>query len=237
MGAKALGRWGRQMVFGLTVAAVAVCLSGKTASAQSRMDLLGGYSYGSDGLSFYCGYGCGNGLQGYAADFTYNLSPYIGLEGAFTGHRGSGALESEVATSSNNGYSDNESETMYVYTFGPRLTLPARNFTLFTHLLAGGLHMSDNYSNTCIPATGSSPDCYSTETGKFYGSGFAFKTGGGVNWNHGAWGIRLLELNYVHGEMPLTETSNEYGQYHFQGSTSGFEMVTGVTFSIGTTER
>ena len=41
------------------------------------------------------------------------------------------------------------------------------------------------------------------------GNGFALKTGGGVDWNHGRWGIRILEVDYVHTSTRVSETEDD----------------------------
>jgi len=230
--AELLAKWSKRAILGLAGLGLAVGLSGGVASAQDKMEVFGGYSYGTNGISTYCDYGCTTGLHGYATGFAYNFNPYLGMEGAFTGHSGSNTVYSELPTTNNTGENETQSQALYVYTFGPRLTLATRDFSLYTHLLVGGIHTSGNYADNCIPATGSS-GCWSDETGTYSGSGFAVRVGGGVNWRHGAWGIRILGLDYVHGSVPIERTSNLYGTYNYPSSGSAFEMVTGVTFNFG----
>jgi hypothetical protein len=91
---------------------------------------------------------------GYDASFTYTFTSHVGMEAPFTGHNGSFTQDSEVATSENEGFRDPGKQGLYVYTFGPRLSLPTGNFSLFSHFLVGATHVTENFSDTSTPPTG-----------------------------------------------------------------------------------
>lgn len=218
----------------VSILALAVLIVGAPAKAQdSKVTVFGGYSFGTNNFSNEVD----PGLHGYALSAAYNFNKYIGLEANFSGHNGTSTLYSEAPTSGNNGYKDVAGEDIYTYVFGPKLTLPLGNFSLFTHILVGGSHVHAGGTDKCVPEVGNSSSCSGNPVQFFRasGSGMAVKTGGGVDWNHGRWGIRILELDYVHSQVFVTdsETCSGCQTYGNDGSWSGVELSTGVTFHFG----
>ncbi|MGO9642145.1 MAG: outer membrane beta-barrel protein [Candidatus Acidiferrales bacterium] len=221
----------------LSVLGLMICLAGAPAHAQDgRISLFGGYSYGTNNFYSY-----DPGLNGYGVAVAYNLNKHIGLEANFSGHNGTSTIYSELPTTTENGYADVVRQDIYTYTFGPKLSLPVGHFSLFTHFLVGAAHIHNGETESCIPETGGSgSSCSESDYPYHYGShgnGFAFKTGGGVDWNHGHWGVRILEVDYVHAEVSATETDTcpECTPYThtYAESANNFELATGVTFNFG----
>jgi hypothetical protein len=216
-----------------------ICLAGASAYAQEtpKISVFGGYSYqlnnlGQNTCFFTCGEGA-SGLHGYAASATYNATKNIGLEANFSGHNGSPLLASEAPTSSNNGYVEHSGQDIYTYTFGPKLTLPIGHFAAYTHFLVGGMHAHQAFNEVCVPATGST--CSGTpNTANFKGTGMAFKTGAGLDWNRGRWGIRVLEVDYIHSSVWATGTcSSGCGPaISLNLGTNNFELATGLTVNF-----
>lgn len=223
----------------VSLAVLAACLvgfGGLPARAQSKMQVYGGYSFGTNSCFGSCYED--PGLQGYTAAFTYNFNRHIGLEANFSGHNGSTITDSETPTSSDTGYQYKVGQNIYVYTFGPRFTLPLGNFALFSHVLVGASYISANETDSCIPATGTGEveTCGSNDRWKWHGDGFASKFGGGVDWNHKNIGIRILEVDYIHGQLFTTEDEPSCagcGTYKFDASGNAFEMSAGLTFNFG----
>src|SRR5580692_6715283 len=146
----------------LLAAAFALCLggSGKAQDSVPKMQVFGGYSYGTNSCFGECFFD--PGLHGYTAAATYNFNRHIGLEANFSGHNGSATLDHELPTSSENGFLDTVNENIYVYTFGPRLSLPVGDFSLFTHFLVGGTHVDENGKDQCLLATDGESSCGTT---------------------------------------------------------------------------
>lgn len=223
------------------VAVTALALGlGSVARAQDsvpKMQVFGGYSFGTNSCFASIGF-CfvDPALHGYAASFAYNFNNHIGLEANFSGHNGTSTVDKEPPTSSSMGFFDTENQNIYVYTFGPRLSLPVGKFSLFSHVLVGAVHLNEATNNECIPAT-SGPDFCSTPPVngvRTHGNGFAAKFGGGVDWNHRRWGIRILEVDYTHGQVYTSNlSSNSTATQNFDSTGNEFEMSTGVTFNFG----
>jgi hypothetical protein len=232
--ANVVGKWGKQVILGVVGVGLAVCMTSGTTQAQSKFNVFGGYSYGTNNIEYGCE--CDPGLHGYAGSFTYNLAPHIGLEGAFTGHNGTNTIYNEPVSANNYQDTQTAKQGLYTYTFGPRFSLPEGNFSLFSHFLVGGTHLSETLTYICTPPTGSEDTC-TGDTNNVYGSGFAFKTGAGVDWNHGGWGIRILEVDYIHSDLYAkateTQSSTTYTPTSFDISGNSFELATGVTFNFG----
>ena len=113
------------------------------------------------------------------------------------------------------------------------------HFSLFTHFLVGAAHVHDGETDKCAPATGEDEETCSSDYPYNYsshGNGFAFKTGGGVDWNHGSWGVRILEVDYVRTEVYATETQSCTGctpyTYTYPLATNNFELAAGFTFNV-----
>lgn len=219
----------------LSVLVLTFCFAGVPAHAQDgKISIFGGYSFGTNN------YYSDPGLHGYAAAVVLNFNNHIGLEANFAGHNGTTTTYSESPTSADNGYSDVVRQDLYEYTFGPKLSLPLGHFSLFTHFLVGAARVHNGETDNCIPATGSESETCSTAYPYHYGShgnGFAFKTGGGVDWNHGHWGVRILEVDYVRTEVYPTETETCGGcttyTYTYSEGENNFELATGITFNLG----
>ncbi len=56
--ANVVGKWGKQVMLGVVGVGLAVGLSGSAAQAQSKMDVFGGYSYGTNSFTFTCDIEC-----------------------------------------------------------------------------------------------------------------------------------------------------------------------------------
>lgn len=232
-----------RVLLGLLALGLTICLAGAPAQAQnSKLNVFAGYSYGINNIgcssSGYCS--SDPGLHGYSVAATYNFNNHIGLEGNFSGHNGTSLTYTEGASSTYDGYADSLEQDLYTYTFGPRVSLPVGNFSLFTHFLVGGVHVHEAFKETCIQSSGS--DVGTCPTAPYYtdiahGNGFAFKTGGGVDWNHGRWGIRILEVDYIRNDLVATEPATCSSCTTNSSTVSGnnFELATGITFNFGGT--
>jgi hypothetical protein len=216
----------------VSILALAVVIISAPANAQdSKVSVFGGYSFGTN--NFFNQFD--PGLHGYALSAAYNFNKHIGLEANFSGHNGTSTIRFDAPALNNFGQNDVVSQDIYTYVFGPKLSLPVGNFSLFAHFLVGGSHFHQSDSNICTPS--GSSGCFTNSFTRGSASGMAVKTGGGVDWNHGRWGIRILELDYVHSQAFGTATqtcSSCSGQpFSSDGSWSGVEMSTGVTFNFG----
>lgn len=214
-----------------------VCLAPQAKAQSKRINIFGGYSFGTNSLYQSEGPATAVSLNdGYGFGVAFNLNNHIGLEANFTGHKGTPTLYIQPVTSNNNGYLDTVNENLYTYTFGPRLFQNFGNFTVFTHFLVGGAHFTTTEKQTCLPSPSGScgspnPSVYTSS-----GSGFAFKTGGGVDWSHGIFGIRILEVDYLHAQMLSAFTPVSYpneSPWSMPQSGSGFELTTGITINFG----
>ncbi len=178
--------------------------------------------------------GLTNELHGYTLSGVYAFNSHIGIEANFDGHNGSPTVFSSPVTATSNGEVETEGQDFYTYTFGPKLTLPVGNFALFTHFLVGGAHGHESFTVKCLQSAGSESSCFTTSTSGAHGNGFAFKTGGGVDWNHGRLGVRILEVDYLHASTFVTELCGGCTQSDSFGITANnFELATGVTFNFG----
>jgi hypothetical protein len=232
------GKWGKKLLFGLAAMGLAAGLSGGAAQAQSKMQVFGGYSYNSGGANqYYCIEICSPGTSnnGYAASYAYSFTPHIALEGAFSGYDGTTTPFSYAPGTIDSGYAVKDDAKKYFYTVGPRLSYPVGDFSMFSHFLVGGAHIHETITETCTPSEngcGTPNPLKETDSG----NGLAFKVGGGVDWNHGAWGIRLLELDYVRTQLNISGTTNQ-PQYEPTFSTylpaSSLQFAVGVTFNFG----
>ena len=179
-----------------------------------------------------CGGGLTTGLHGYTVAGSYAFTNHLGIEADFAGNNGSPTIFSAPVTATANGQVETEGQDFYTYTFGPILTLPVGNFSLFTHFLVGGVHGHESFTDKCIQSAGAGT-CFTTSTSDAHGNGFAFKTGGGVDWNHGHWGIRILEVDFVHANTFVTELCGGCTQLQSFGITADdFALATGFTFNF-----
>ncbi len=223
----------KQGWFAVSVLVLTLVFTGASAHAQDgKISLFGGYSFGTN--TYYNG---DPGLHGYAASAVLNFNKHVGLEANFSGHNGTTQVYSD-SYSGDNTYTDVARQDLYALTFGPKLSIPVGHFSLFTHFLVGAARVHDGETETCTPTTGSEgcsssyPYQYST-----HGNGFAFKTGGGVDWNNGWWGVRILEVDYVRTEVYGTETQTcatcgGVSTYKFDSGINNFELATGFTFNL-----
>lgn len=226
----------KNTLFGLLALGLVICLTGSTANAQDyKMSAFAGYSFGTSNNG--CVDGCFDpSLHGYAASFTYNLNRHIGIEANFSGRNGDTTLYMQAATSTSNGENFFQRQDIYFYTFGPRLTMPVGKFSIYTHFLVGAAHYHTGTTDVCIPATGESEGCFSTSAAHATATAFAVKVGGGVDWNHGRWGVQLLEVNYIRSEMQINETDcTGCTPFNFPGGSNNVELTTGVKFNFGGT--
>lgn len=218
------------------VIALFLSFGGSIAKAQdSKMDVFGGYSFATGNCFNACDID-DPGFHGYALAYAYNLNRHIALEANFSGHNGTETTYSYAPTTDSTGYQYQSNVNIYTYTFGPRFSIPVGSFTLFSHILVGAAHLNSTETDTCLPATGSDEEGCGNPSKYHYvynGSGFATKIGGGVNWNHKRWGIRILEADFVHGEVSTKERYDGGNSYQYVSSGSGFELATGVTFNFG----
>lgn len=223
-----------------------LCLAGSAAQAQdSRLQVFGGYSFATHSCFGTCVLDevKDPGLHGYTAAFVYNFNSHLGLEANFSGHNGTPTIEHDYPTPFGTGEIDKQNQNLYIYTFGPRLSIDVGDFSLFAHFLVGGTHVSGNAQQQCTAATGEGGEtCGSTAnvtTDTLSGSGFATKIGGGVDWNHKRWGIRILEVDYLDGQFYATDTPvacPDCAKTSEDTSGAAFELSTGLTFNFGGTE-
>jgi hypothetical protein len=224
------------VVSGLLVAASLVCLGGPAAKAQdegSKFDVTGMYSYLDHGMS------CGNefegcffddpGLQGAKIAGVVNLNRHVGIECNLAYHAGTHNPFSEAASGDSEQDTERERDNVTTYLCGPKLTEPVGKFEVFGHFLAGAMHVStlDVFSD----------DGNVDEEAAFKGTLFGLEVGGGVDWVHNHWGIRLLEVDYVHGAGTLAgrctvdcepgETLTEIESAH------DVQIAMGVSFRFG----
>lgn len=229
----------KKQVLGVCLLGVMVGLTGVSAHAQgtSKFTVFGGYSYLDNNWGNGCVGSCIGGLSsqlhGYSISGVYNFNNHIGIEANFSGHNGTSTVDSEPATATENGYIDSENQDIYTYTFGPKLTQPIGNFAIFGHFLVGGDHGHEAFRDNCLQSSGSDSTCSSPSTASARGSGFAFKTGGGVDWNHGRWGVRILKVDLVHASTFATEVCAGCTPYSFNISGNNFELATGITVNLG----
>lgn len=214
-----------------------LCLGGSAARAQdsgSRFDVSGLYSYISHSASSS---GCGGesfvqcfdpGLQGFKIAGVVNLDRHLGVECNMAYHAGTHTIFSITQTSSQQNTRERDNITTYLC--GPKVTEPVGNFELFTHFLAGGMHDSENGA---FIETGDGT--FETETA-VKGTLFGMEVGGGVDWVHDHWGIRLLELDYVHGTGTIKgRCTINCGPETFTGiaGVNDLQIAMGVDFRFG----
>jgi hypothetical protein len=227
----------KKHVLGIFLFGIIVCLTGVSAHAQSisKISLFGGYSYldnnWGNGCFGSCGSGLTTGLHGYTVAAAYSFNNHLGLEANFAGHNGSPTVQTLSPLGTSNGFVESENQDFYTYTFGPKLTLPVGNFSIFTHFLVGAAHGHETFTEKCLQATGGGT-CFNTFITDAHGNGFAFRTGGGADWNHGRWGVRILEVDYVHASTYVNETFNSSAPDSLNFGADNFELATGVTFNF-----
>jgi hypothetical protein len=208
----------KHVLLGAAVLAVLICWNSAPAEAQG-LDVFGGYSYELNNTNVSA---VDPGVHGYNLAVTANLNRHIGIEANFAGHNGRSTVYSD-ATETDTVFTDN-----YTYTFGPKLTQPVGNFDIYTHFLVGAMQAHEGESDICT----ASYTC--SVTGSAHGTGFGFVTGGGVDWFHGHWGIRILEVDYVRGEPNFTSaSSNSANVVTAPGEVSDFRLATGVIWRFG----
>jgi len=197
-----------------------LCMGG-IARAQGA-DVFVGYSFEQDSFQN------GVGLHGYNLAGTYNLNPKVGIEANLAGHHGNTTIF-ETKTSAGTS-STTDKNDIFTFVFGPKLTHvigPSNNFEAYTHLLVGGskVHSSQVFKSGTVVSPGFS----------IGGRGFAFATGGGVDWFHGTWGIRILEMDLVR-TTSITSTSScgtNCTQKSKVGSATDFRIASGLIWRFG----
>lgn len=224
------------------VLALMLCLSTAPAYAQ-KFDVFGGYSFSTNNSNFGSNYASlssstfnplGYGLHGYNVAAVYNFDPHIGIEANFAGHNGNTTLYSDITGTINTDTVKSQMDSYYTV-FGPKLTQPVGNFQLFGHVLVGvnWNHVSSVESGTdCDSSTGTCNPIKDTSRG------FAFVGGGGVDWTHGMWGIRILEVDFVHNSGNVSETYPDYpGETWTSPVTrNNISLSTGIVFHFGKTQ-
>jgi hypothetical protein len=229
----------KKMLFGLLVLGLIFCLTSAPAQAQNvnhegRWGLFAGYAYGTNNINAF-----DPGIHGYTAAVTYNFNNHIGLEANFSGHNGTSPISFTPATSTANGRNDTLAQDLYTYTFGPKITQRVGNFSLFTHFLVGGVHVHEGFVDKCLLSSGTDSSCFTTFRSNSRGNGFAFKTGAGVDWNHGRWDLRILEVDYIRNEIFVTETCSidcsNGAPFSNNSAANNFELSTGISFHFGGT--
>ncbi|HUK30599.1 MAG TPA: outer membrane beta-barrel protein [Candidatus Acidoferrum sp.] len=225
----------KQVLIGLLAVGLVICLTGASAHAQdSKMSVFAGYSFGTSNNGCQFEECFDPTLHGYAASFTYNFNRHFALEANFSGRNGDNTLFSQPVTSSENGENFFERQDMYFYTFGPRLTMPVGKFSIYTHFLVGAATIHTGTIDKCILSSTADSECFSTETSSAHGTGFALKVGGGADWNHGRWGIQILEVNFIRTEIQTT-ANDCVGCTPFMTpfAANNVELTTGVKFNFG----
>src|ERR1700722_11132499 len=101
-------------------------LSTITVNAQdAKIDLFGGYSYGTNNLGCNLSFGCESvGVNGDSAAAACHFNKFVGLEANFSGHNGILTTFSIPSTASTNAEKNTLSHNIYNYPFGPNLSLP-----------------------------------------------------------------------------------------------------------------
>jgi hypothetical protein len=220
-------------------------LGGTSARAQetSKFDFSADYSYIAHNLTnSYCGdYGdfveCEDpGLQGFKLAGAVNLNSHVGIQCDVSYHAGNHTVYGYAYPEDEEQYTGREADDITTFTCGPKLTERVGNFELFGTLGAGGMHAYQNFLE--YEAEGEDPNNYG-ETAK--GTIFGLEVGGGVDWVRKHWGIRLLEVDYVHGTGTLNgrcEIDCSDGGYAFTGvaKANDLQIAMGVNFRFGSTK-
>jgi hypothetical protein len=178
-----------------------------------------GYSFEQDNVQ------SGVGLHGYNASGTFDLNRKIAIEANFAGHHGNTVIFSQSAPVG----AVTQKDDIFTYVFGPKLTHvigPSNNFELFGHFLIGGSNVHSSSQNS---------GAFGGASSSASGSGFAFVTGGGLDWFRGTWGIRILEVDFVRTSS-ITMTSSCGGtcvQKATGDSANNFRFSTGLLLHWG----
>jgi hypothetical protein len=175
--------------------------TGGIAFAQ-RVDVFGGYSYKEASFASTRGVG----THGANVAGTWNLSRNVGIEGNLAWHQGSKLVHSHLQGI----YQTTDTNEISTLVFGPKLSHtigPGNDFEAFAHFMVGGsrFYSSTEKSGLLGP----------TSTSR-RGSGFSLVAGGGLDWFHGAWGIRMLEVDGVRtSKIKITASHNNCSQCGF----------------------
>lgn len=158
-----------------------------SANAASKIDVFVGYSY----LENSFGNRVGN--HGYQLQGTWNTNRQVGFQADFSGHHGSTTPFSASVPATALGQHDD----IYTVLFGPKLTYRANGFEIFLHFLPGIMHGRSSATNSGPAGT--------TRT-LLSGTGFGLALGGGVDWTpeNRRWAVRVLQLDYIHGNVAAT---------------------------------
>lgn len=217
----------KQLICGAFVLGILICLSGAPAQAQSKIDIFGGYSFQDNSFN-----DDDPGLHGANVSVTYNLNRHVGMEANFATHDGTNIVYTENEPVMNPTFTEVDTQKSDIFTamFGPKLTEPIGKFDLYTHFLVGVAH-SHNNDSFVDTTDGTVSDTGFDET---KGTGFGMELGGGVDWNHGRWGVRILEADYVHASTsgPFTCGTCNYTET-FENTQDDFQLSTGIIFHWG----
>ena len=161
------------------------------ANAASKIDVFAGYSYLENS------FGDRVGNHGYLLQGTWNANKQVGFQADFSGHYGSTIPFSASVPST----TFMQHDDMYTVLFGPKLTYRANGFEIFLHFLPGIMHGRSSGTN-------SSP-LGITRT-LISGTGFGLALGGGVDWapSNRRWAVRVLQLDYIHGNVTANVTTS-----------------------------
>jgi hypothetical protein len=128
-----------------------------SAFSQNGAEIFGGYSYQRTG---------GEGVNGFNASVTGNVTPWVGITGEFAGH-----MKSESVAVPSPGVFVNADAKLLAFRFGPKFTSHVNDSTdLFVHVLAGAYRASAN-----VAASGLGLNVNGS------GTGFTAASGGGVD--------------------------------------------------------
>jgi hypothetical protein len=232
----------------VSVALAAVCLlglGGISARAQetSKFEFSADYSYMAHSLTNgYCGgYGdfieCEDpGLQGFKLAGAWNANSHVGIQCAVSYHAGTHTVLGYSEPGEDYQYDYREANDVTTFTCGPKLTERVGDFELFGTLGAGGMHAFQQFSE--FESDSEDPTTYVASA---KGTIFGLVAGGGVDWVHKHWGLRLLEVDYVRGEGTLTghcQVDCNTGGDFFTGvaRANDLEIAMGVNFRFGSTK-
>jgi hypothetical protein len=158
--------------------------SGAAASSDSdstpRIEVFAGYNFLSNDIAFQDSFGLRQGLNGYAASFTYYANKNIGFMADFSGNNGTATIRTNFETVL-------QHEDQYYLIFGPVVSHNIGHFRISAN---GGVGVARQRFSAC------SEGC---ESGKE--TNFALQVGGSFDWVRGHWGVRILKVEYLFSEF------------------------------------
>jgi hypothetical protein len=154
--------------------------SGAAASSDSdstpRFEVFAGYNFLSNDIAFQDSFGSRQGLNGYAASFTYYANKNIGFMADFSGNNGTATI-----------FSNLQHEDQYYFLFGPVVSHHVGNFRISAN---GGVGVARQRYSACNDGCASGKE-----------TNFALQVGGSFDWVRGHWGIRILKVEYLFSEF------------------------------------